>query len=208
VQRQDGPDETAQDQSAKNQPAEDHSTTADAVPRRGWRRPGKVVLSGIALLGVGAIAGGIASTAASASATTTTTTAAASAGTGSTGSSPSPSTVPGSGRQRPGAPPGGTLPLHGTITALGASSVTIKTSSGTTTYAVTASSDIEKGGKTTTLSTLAVGNDVAFSATTTDGTSTIGTLMTGNASSSMAAGCGPGRGPGGPRATSSPESPS
>jgi hypothetical protein len=206
VQPHDGPDEPVQDQSAPDHRAEDDSATADAVPRRGWRRPGKVVMSGIALLGVGAIVGGIASTAASASATTTTTTAAASAGSGSNGSSPGPSTVPGSGRQRPGAPPGGMLPLHGTITALGASSVTIKTSSGTTTYAVTSSSDIEKGGKTTTLRALAVGNNVAFSATTTDGTSTIGTLMTGNASSSMAGGCGPGPGPGGPGATSGPES--
>ena len=102
------------------------------------------------------------------------------------------STVPGSGRQRPGAPPGGTaLPLHGTVTAVGSSSVTIKTSTGTTTYAVTSSSSIEKKGKTT-LSALSTGDVVAFSVVTADGTTTIDKLMAGDAPSGMAGGCGPG----------------
>jgi hypothetical protein len=178
---------------AQDEPIEDGRAQDDQSPR-GRRLPGKLIMSGIALLGVGAIAGGVASTAVSASAATTTTTA-ASGTAGSSGSSSS--SVPGSGRQRPGAPPGDTaLPLHGTITALGSASVTIKTSSGTTTYAVTSSSDIEKSGKAAGLSGLAVGDNVAFSTATTDGTTSIDTLVAGNATSGMAGGCG--RGPGGP----------
>ena len=70
--------------------------------------------------------------------------------------------------------------MHGTVTAVGASSVTIKTSSGTATYSVTSSSDIDKNGKTT-LSALAVGDNVAFSTVTTNGSSAIDTLYAGNA---------------------------
>ncbi len=149
-------------------------------------------MSGLALLGVGAIAGGIASTATSAGAATATT-AAAGGNSGSSGPSTS-STVPGSGRQRPGAPPGAAaLARHGTLTAVGASSVTIKTSSDTTTYAVTSSSDIEKNGKSA-LSALAVGDTVAFSTVTTDGTTSIDKLFAGPPPTGMARGCEPGGG--------------
>jgi hypothetical protein len=173
----------------------------DEPVKRGRPRLSKAVVSGLALLGAGAIAGGIASTAVSASAATTTSTTAATGNSGSGGSSSTSSTVPGSGRQRPGAPPGAAaLPLHGTITAVGDSSVTIKTSTGTTTYAVTSTSDIEKKGKTT-LSALSVGDTVAFSTVTTDGTTAIDTLVAGTAPSGMAGGCGPG---GGPRGTAGP----
>ena len=59
---------------------------------------------------------------------------------------------------------GGGLDLSGTVTAVGTSSVTIKTSSGTTAYAVTASSDIDKNGEAT-LSQLKAGDAVRFSVT-------------------------------------------
>ena len=161
----------------------------------GRRRLNKAIVSGLALLGVGGVAGGVASMALSSGAATaaTTTTAPASSGTsgsGSTGSSSngsSTSVVPPPGGQGAGAPPGrAALPLHGTVTAVGASSVTIKTTSGTETYAVTSSSAIDKNGNTT-LSALAVGDDVAFSTVTTDGTTAIDRLVAGN----MAGGCGP-----------------
>jgi hypothetical protein len=58
--------------------------------------------------------------------------------------------------------PGGGLGLSGTVTAVGSSSVTIKTSSGTTTYSVTTSSDIDKNGEAS-LKDLAVGDAVRFS---------------------------------------------
>ena len=149
----------------------------DEPVQRGRPRLSKAMMSGIALLGVGALAGGIASTAISASAATTTTAATGSSGSGA--SSSTSSTVPGSGRQRPAAPPGASsLPLHGTITAVGDSSVSIKTSSGSATYAVTSTSDIEKKDKTT-LSALSVGDTVAFSTVTSDGTTAIDTLVAG-----------------------------
>ena len=59
---------------------------------------------------------------------------------------------------------GGALDLSGTVTAVGTSTVTIKTSSGTTVYSVTAASDIDKNGEAT-LSKLAVGDAVRFSVT-------------------------------------------
>ncbi len=123
-------------------------------------------------------------------ATTTTTTASGSTGTG--GSSTTSNPPAGSGRQRPTAPPGGAaLPLHGTVTAVSASSVTIKTSSGTTTYAVTATSDIDKDGKTGA-GALRAGDVVAFSTVTTDGTTAIDKLVAGGGPAGMAGGCGPG----------------
>ncbi|HEV7147788.1 MAG TPA: hypothetical protein VGN48_12415 [Pedococcus sp.] len=57
---------------------------------------------------------------------------------------------------------GGALSLSGSVTAVGASSVTIKTSTATTVYAVTSASDIDKNGEAT-LSALVVGDKVTFS---------------------------------------------
>ena len=57
---------------------------------------------------------------------------------------------------------GGRLRLSGTVTAVGSSSVTIKTSTGTTEYAVTSTSDIDKNGEAT-LANLVVGDAVTFS---------------------------------------------
>ncbi len=61
------------------------------------------------------------------------------------------------------------LALSGTVQGVAASTVTIKTSSGTTTYSVTGSSDIDKNGEAK-LSNLVVGDAVRFSTTTTNGT--------------------------------------
>ena len=168
---------------------------AESEPGQGGRRRlNKALISGLALLGVGAVAGTVAATAVSAGAATTTTTVSGNTGSGGASTSttspsttnpnttsPSTSTAPGSGTQGSGPPPGAptTLPLHGTITAMGTSSVTIKTSSGTTTYPVTSSSDLEKNGSTTTLSGLAVGDDVGFSTVTSDGTTAIDELVAG-----------------------------
>ena len=60
------------------------------------------------------------------------------------------------------------LDLSGTITAVGTSSVTIKTATATTVYAVTSACDIDKNGEAA-LKDLAVGDAVTFSV---DGTNT------------------------------------
>jgi hypothetical protein len=65
--------------------------------------------------------------------------------------------------------------------------VTIRTSSGTTTYAVDATSDIDKNGEAR-LSDLAVGDAVTFSTVTTNGTVTVDKLHAGNAQLDMPAG--------------------
>ena len=57
--------------------------------------------------------------------------------------------------------------------------MTIKTSSGTTTYAVTSSSDIDKNGEAT-LSNLSVGDAVTFSTTGSGSSVTIDKLHAGN----------------------------
>ena len=57
---------------------------------------------------------------------------------------------------------GHALDLSGTVTAVGTSSVTIKTSTATTEYAVTSASDIDKNGEAK-LSDLKVGDAVTFS---------------------------------------------
>lgn len=54
------------------------------------------------------------------------------------------------------------LDMSGTVTAVGSSSVTIKTSTGTTECAVPSSSDIDKNGEAQ-LSSLAIGDAVTFS---------------------------------------------
>ena len=86
--------------------------------------------------------------------------------------------------------PGGALSLSGTVTAVGSSDVTIKTSSATTTYAVTGTSDIDKNGEAT-LSDLAVGDAVTFNTVTTSGTTAIDKLHAGNEQLDMPPGPGP-----------------
>src|SRR6266516_462627 len=73
----------------------------------------------------------------------------------------------------------GRLSESGTVTAVGSSSVTIKTSSGTTTYQVTANSDIDKNGEAK-LSDLKVGDAVRVSARTVNGQQVIVVLHAGN----------------------------
>jgi hypothetical protein len=78
------------------------------------------------------------------------------------------------------------LDLSGTVTAVGADSVTIKTATSTLTYAVTSTSDIDKNGEAK-LSDLAVGDAVTFSA---DGTTskTIDKLHAGDEAKNAPAG--------------------
>jgi hypothetical protein len=62
---------------------------------------------------------------------------------------------------------GGALNLSGTVTAVSSSTVTIKTSTATTVYAVTSASDIDKNGEAT-VSALVVGDKVTFSVNSTN----------------------------------------
>jgi hypothetical protein len=91
--------------------------------------------------------------------------------------------------------PGGALSLSGTVTAVGSSTVTIKTSSGTTAYSVTSSSDIDKNGEAV-LSNLAAGDAVTFSVSPTNAKQ-IDKLHAGNEAKDMPQG-----GPGGPAPSS------
>jgi len=75
------------------------------------------------------------------------------------------------------------LDLSGTVTAVGSKSVTIKTASGTTEYAVTGASDIDKNGEAA-LNDLAVGDAVTFSAEGTT-TKTIDKLHAGDETKNM-----------------------
>lgn len=73
------------------------------------------------------------------------------------------------------------LDLSGTITAVGSSSVTIKTSTASTTYSVTSNSDIDKHGEAA-LANLAIGDKVTFSV---DGGKVIDKLHTGDETKNM-----------------------
>jgi hypothetical protein len=74
---------------------------------------------------------------------------------------------------------GGGLGSSGTVTAVGSSSVTIKTSSGTKTYKVTSASDIDKNGEAK-LSDLKVGDAVRFDTQTVSGATVIDHLHAGS----------------------------
>jgi Cu/Ag efflux protein CusF len=188
----------------------DREPDADSEPSpdpRRRRRVPRALAAGLGLVGLGAVAGGIATAATTAGAATTTISSSAptsspappgassSATSSTTTPSGSPSasspTAPGSGSLG-SAPPGAmALPLSGTVTAVGSSDVTIRTSTGTTTYTVTSSSDIDKNGEAT-LSDLAAGDAVTFSTVTTNGTTSIDKLHAGNAQLDMPAGGHPG----------------
>jgi hypothetical protein len=149
------------------------------------------LITGSALLAAGAAGGGILASSVTASATAGATAAASTlATTAASGSSDT---------DRPGGPLAGAprdagglhgLNLSGTITAIGSSSLTIKTSTGTSTYSVGTSSDIDKNGEAS-LSSLAVGDKVTFN--TVQSTSTIAHLHAGNEALDA-----PHMGPGGP----------
>ena len=115
------------------------------------RRRGLVIGAGLLSAGVvaGAIIGG---TVLSGAATT---------------ASPTAPTAGSSASRGDGHGPGRGLGLTGTVTAVGVSSVTIKTSAGTTTYKVDSNSDIDKNGEAQ-LSSLKAGDAVRFSVTSTN----------------------------------------
>ena len=121
-----------------------------------------LLLSGLA--GGGILGAGLSANAATPS------TSAAGTSSASTGTSSSTAPTPGTAT---GTPPG--LPLSGTVTAVGASTVTI----GTTSYPVTSTSDIDKNGEAT-LSSLAVGDSVTFSRVTSGGVTSIDKLHAGS----------------------------
>ena len=136
------------------------SETNSPEARRGMRTGLK-----IALIGAGIAVGAVGATAIGANAATTTTGSATSSSSTSGSTSGSAAAGPAAGGYHvPG--------TSGTVTAVGSSSVTIKTSTGTKTYAVTSASDIDKNGEAQ-LSNLVVGDAVTFnvmpnSATTID----------------------------------------
>jgi hypothetical protein len=115
----------------------------------------------------------------------------------SAGAAPSPSPSPTSPsapqygmpwHDRHGGPGGpgfrGMLDHTGTVTKVGTNSVTIKSGSTATTYAVTSNSDIDKNGEAK-LSDLKVGDAVRFSVVTVNGKATIGILHSGNEALNM-----------------------
>jgi ABC-type phosphate transport system substrate-binding protein len=117
-----------------------------AVPRR--RRRGVVV--GAGLVGAGVVAGAIVGG-----------TVLSNAATGS----PTPGSSSSASQPQDRHDPGDRgLPLSGTVTAVGSSTVTIKTSTGSTTYQVDSNSDIDKNGEAQ-LSSLKPGDQVRFSVT-------------------------------------------
>src|SRR4051794_18562391 len=148
----------------ESKPDPDQPATARTSDWRRWGVP-------VGLLGAGALVGGVLAASLSANAAP----------------SPSPSPSYGNGAPLPGEQgPHGQfhggfhgLDHTGTVTAVGASSVTIKESAGTTAYAVNANSDIDKNGEGK-LSDLKAGDAVRFNVVTVDGKKTIGVLHSGN----------------------------
>ncbi|MDQ1731755.1 MAG: hypothetical protein QOK10_1914 [Pseudonocardiales bacterium] len=134
-------------------------------------RRNRGMLAAAGLLGAGLVAGAVIGV-----------TTLSNAATPSTSSSSSPSSAPTAGAS-PRHDGGHGLDLSGTVTAVGSSSVTIKTASGTTTYKVTSNSDIDKNGESS-LSKLVVGDVVRFSVDS-SATTTIDKLHTGNESLNM-----------------------
>ena len=160
-------------------PALDSLEHQPASPRRRSGLARKVALIGTGLVAGVALAGTVSAQASTSSASSTPT---------ATSSTPA---QPGGGGQRGGS----ALSLTGTVTAVGTSSVTIKTGSGTTVYSVTSSSDIDKNGEAT-LSALTVGDSVSFSTTATGGT-VIDKLHAGNQQLDWPQGAPGGSAPGG-----------
>ncbi len=142
------------------------TTAQEAAEAPAKRRHRARALAVVGLLGIGGVAGGVASAALSAGAASSTTSSASSGASGS---------------GAPSCAPGGGLADSGTVTSVGSASVTIKTSTGTVTYAVSSSSDIDKNGEAT-LSALAAGDTVHYSTTTSAGTLTIDKLHAGTES--------------------------
>jgi hypothetical protein len=126
--------------------------------------------AGLAALGaVGGVVAGVAITWGVVSANAASTTPGA-----ATGSAPSSSTTQPAFHGHDGG-----LGTSGTVTAVGTSSVTIKTSSGTKTYKVSSSSDIDKNGEAK-LSDLKAGDAVRFDTDTVNGATVIDHLHAGS----------------------------
>jgi len=166
-------------------------------------RRSKTAIAGAAGLTAGLVLGGVGIAAAATSSSSTSTPSSTSAaappsGTSSSSEAPmgGPAGGPHGGYQVPG--------MSGTVTNVGTDTVTIKTASGTTTYAVNSSSDIDKNGEAT-LSDLIVGDAVTFNTTGSGSSLAIDKLHAGSEAldrPSGPRGGGPG-GPGSPRAPSS-----
>jgi hypothetical protein len=148
---------------------------ADAEVAGKPRRKGLLRTAGV--LGVGAAAGGVLALGLNANASPSNTVQTAA---GQYGAAESGQPGPADGRGPvDGHGPDSRLPLSGTVTAVGTSSVTIKTSSGTTEYAVDSKSEIRKDDQNA-LSALKVGDAVHFSTVTTNGKATIDELAAGD----------------------------
>lgn len=80
--------------------------------------------------------------------------------------------------------------LDGTITAIGNGSVTLKTTSGTTTYTVTSATHLSRGGSSSALSAFKVGDSIRAS-TTTQGGKVLNDMVSGTGT-----GAAPGAAPG------------
>jgi hypothetical protein len=139
-----------------------------AAPTPNRRRRGLLAATG--LVGAGVVAGAVIGATALSSAATSSSTPTSSASSSTSSSGEANETHRGGGHG---------LDLSGTVTAVGTSSVTIKTSTGTVQYAVSTSSDIDKNGEST-LSKLVVGDAVTFSVDTVNKVQTIDKLHAGN----------------------------
>ncbi len=128
----------------------------------------------IGYAGVGLLAGGVLATTLSAhAATTPTPTTTTTSSSSAAAADPNPGDngadgVPEAQEVHSGGGHGGGLNLSGTVTAVGTSSVTIKTATGTTEYSVSSSSDIDKNGEAA-VSNLAAGDAVTFSVDSANG---------------------------------------
>ena len=161
------------------------SALFDRAPDEGRNMPTNARLVKIGYGVAGLIAGGVLAATVSAQAATTSspttttattgTTAAADAHPGDNGADGVPEAQEHHG--------GGGLDKSGTITAVTGSSVTIKTSTGTTAYTTNAASDIDKNGEAE-ISSLIVGDPVTFSVDSTT-TTLIDKLHTGNKAQNM-----------------------
>lgn len=166
-----------------DQPQTPLPAASDRTPASRRRRQ----VTAVSLVGAGVVTGGILAGTLSAGASTSGSAKAAPAASWST----SPSTA----EPMPDGPHGGMgrLAQTGTVTAVGASSVTVRTATATTTFQVTSASTVVKNGAAG-LAGVKVGDTVRFGTTTTGGT-TIAVLVDGKV---PAGGFGRFGGPGGP----------
>lgn len=162
-----------------------YPSATDPQPARRRRWTPRKTMATVALATAGVAGGAVLGATVSAGATTPSTSAATSTSSTSSGAPTSGASAPASGAPT-GSRPSGSMPayrvpgLSGTVTAVGSSSVTIKSSTGTTTtYAVTSSSDIDKNGEAT-LSDLKVGDAVTYSVESGTSTPTIDKLHAGS----------------------------